>query len=136
MRAECLLGAASRPYPNGSQVGFGKNSDGSYTAPAGRFATLASVTGGFSLTDKNDTVYKFTESLGSNGYGITSITPSSKRAVNFTWTSASPFEITTMTSATSGRALHLTGPHPREQPARSSRRWRPTRRWQATARRR
>jgi hypothetical protein len=95
-------------YPDGSQVGFGKNSDGTYTAPADRFATLKSITGGFSLTDKNDTVYTFTESLGSNGYGITAITDSSGRSVNFSWTTASPFEITTMTSGTSGRALHLT----------------------------
>jgi hypothetical protein len=92
-------------YPDGSEVGYGKNSDGSFTAPEGRFATLKAVTGGYTLTDKNDTTYTFTDSLGSGAYGITAVTDSSGRAVNFTWSSG---EITTMTSAVSGRALHLT----------------------------
>jgi RHS repeat-associated protein len=92
-------------YPDGSQVGFGKNGDGSYSPPAGRFATFKSVTGGYSLTDKNDTVYAFTQSLGAGAYGITSVTDANGRAVTFTWTSG---HVTAMTSATSGRALHLT----------------------------
>lgn len=92
-------------YPDGSVVGYGKNSDGSFTAPEGRFATLRSVTGGYTLTDKNDTLYTFTQSLGSGAYGITAVTDSSGRAVTFTWSSG---EITAMTSAVSGRALHLT----------------------------
>jgi RHS repeat-associated protein len=92
-------------YPDGSDVGYGKNSSGTFSPPQGRFATLRSVTGGYTLTDKDDTVYAFTQSLGSGIYGITSITDASGRALNFTWVSG---EITAMTSATSGRALHLT----------------------------
>jgi hypothetical protein len=92
-------------YPDGSQVGYGKNPDGSFSPPQGRFATLKAITGGYSLTDKNDTVYTFTQSLGAGSYGITAITDASGRAVNFTWASG---QITTMASAVSGRALHLT----------------------------
>jgi RHS repeat-associated protein len=91
-------------YPDGSGVGFGKNPDGTFSPPAGRFATFKAITGGYSLTDKNDTVYTFTQSLGSGVYGITSISDALKRAENFTWASG---EITAMTSAVSGRALHL-----------------------------
>ncbi|GAA0692758.1 hypothetical protein GCM10010193_54170 [Kitasatospora atroaurantiaca] len=92
-------------YPDGSQVGFGKNADGTYSPPGGRFASLRSITGGYTLTDKNATVYTFTQSLGSGGYGVTSIADANARAVNFTWASG---QISTMTSGVSGRALHLT----------------------------
>ena len=93
-------------YPDGSEVGFGKNPNGSFTPPSGRFATFASVTGGgYTLTDKNDTVYTFTQSLGSGAYGITSVADADARAVTFSWTGG---EITQMQSAVSGRALHIT----------------------------
>ncbi|WP_405525514.1 LamG domain-containing protein [Streptomyces canus] len=91
-------------YPDGSEVGYGKNSDGTFTPGNGRFATFKSVTGGYTLTDKDDTVYTFTQSLGSGGYGLTSVTDANGRAVNLTWTSG---HITKMTSAVSGRALSL-----------------------------
>lgn len=92
-------------YPDGSQVGFGKNPDGTFSPPLGRFATFKAIIGGYSLTDKNDTVYTFTQSLGSGAFGITSITDALGRVENFTWASG---EITAVTSAVSGRALHLT----------------------------
>ncbi|MYS21865.1 RHS repeat-associated core domain-containing protein [Streptomyces sp. DvalAA-14] len=92
-------------YPDGSQVGFGKNGDGSYTPPSGRFATFKAITGGYSLTDKDATVYAFTQSLGSGAYGITSVTDADGHALTFTWSGG---HITTMTSVTSSRALHLT----------------------------
>ena len=93
-------------YPDGSQVGYGKNPDGTFAPPQGRFATFKPVTGGgYTLTDKNDTTYTFTQALGSGSYGISSVADANKRAVNFTWAGG---EITTATSAVSGRALHLT----------------------------
>jgi RHS repeat-associated protein len=92
-------------YPDGSQVGFGKNGDGSYSPPSGRFATFKAVTSGYTLTDKNETVYTFTQSLGSGAYGITSVTDADGRALTFTWSGG---HITTMTSVTAGRSLHLT----------------------------
>ncbi|MET7380234.1 LamG-like jellyroll fold domain-containing protein [Streptomyces sp. NPDC005526] len=92
-------------YPDGSQVGYGKNSDGTFTPGNGRFATFKTVTGGYTLTDKDDTVYTFTQSLGSGGYGLTSVTDANGRAINLTWTSG---HVTKMTSAVSGRSLSLT----------------------------
>ncbi|EWM17831.1 laminin G domain-containing protein, partial [Kutzneria sp. 744] len=105
-------------YPDGSQVGFGSNPDGSFTAPQGRFATLRALPnhGGYTLTDKNDTVYTFTMPLYVGGFGLTQITDANGRAQNYTWANG---QIATVTSATTNRALHLTwatptgagGPH-------------------------
>jgi large repetitive protein len=93
-------------YPDGSQVGFGKNADGTFTPTTGRFATLAAVSGGgYTLIDKNDTVYTYTHLISTGVYGITSIADAVGRTVAFTY---SGNEITTMTSSASGRALHLT----------------------------
>lgn len=94
-------------YPDGSEVGYGKNSDGTFSASSGRFATLKSVSTpdpGYTLTDKNDTVYTFTKLLSSGVYGINSVTDADGRAVSFTWTLG---HITLMTSAVSGRTLEL-----------------------------
>ena len=91
-------------YPDGEEVGFGLNSNGTtYSPPPGRYATLAPVTGGgFTLTDKNDTVYTFTHALSSGVYGISSITDALKRTETFTYNASN--QVTTITSA-SGRAL-------------------------------
>ncbi|MFD7540923.1 LamG-like jellyroll fold domain-containing protein [Streptomyces sp. NPDC059819] len=92
-------------YPDGSQVGYGKNGDGTFSPPAGRFATFKSVTGGYSLTDKNDTTYTFTQVLGSGGYGLTAVTDANGRSLNLGWSGG---HVTRMTSAVSGRSLTLT----------------------------
>ncbi|MFJ9779914.1 LamG-like jellyroll fold domain-containing protein [Amycolatopsis sp. NPDC101161] len=91
-------------YPDGSEVGYGKNADGTFSPPAGRFATFKAITGGYSLTDKNDTVYTFTQALGSGVYQLSSIADANGRAVNLTVSGGHP---ATLTSAVSGRALHL-----------------------------
>ncbi|MEU8797132.1 LamG-like jellyroll fold domain-containing protein [Spirillospora sp. NPDC048819] len=98
-------------YPNGSTVGFGKNPDGSFTPPSGRFATFTSISGGYRLVDKNDTVYTFGHALGSGAYGITSVADASGRTVDFTRASG---HITAMTSQASGRSLHLTWSTPQD----------------------
>jgi YD repeat-containing protein len=92
-------------YPDGEDVAFGLNPDGStYSPPSGRYATLAAVSGGgFTLTDKNDTVYTFTEPLSSGVYGVSSITDADKRTETFGYTGD---EITSITSA-SGRGLAI-----------------------------
>lgn len=100
------VGSVVVTYPDGSEVGYGKNSDGSFTAPSGRFATFVAVSGGgYTLTDKNDTVYTFTHALGSGAYGITSVADADARTLQFSWTGN---EITQMTSSVSQRALYLT----------------------------
>ncbi|MGW2516580.1 LamG-like jellyroll fold domain-containing protein [Streptomyces sp. NPDC001617] len=93
-------------YPDGSQVGYGKNSDGTFAPGTGRWATFTTVSGGgYSLTDKDDTVYAFTTSLGSGAYGLTSVTDANGRAIALTWTSG---HVTKMKSAVSGRSLNFT----------------------------
>ncbi|MFE2914382.1 LamG-like jellyroll fold domain-containing protein [Kitasatospora indigofera] len=91
-------------YPDGSQVGFGKNDDGSFSPPSGRFASLRAVTGGYTLTDKNATVHTFTQSLGTGAYGIYSIADSNARTIYFYWTAG---QVTGIASAVSGRSLHF-----------------------------
>ncbi|WP_394613685.1 LamG-like jellyroll fold domain-containing protein [Lentzea sp. JNUCC 0626] len=49
-------------YPDGQQVRFGKNPDGSFTPPPGRAATLVKSTSDWKLVDKDRTVYGFTTS--------------------------------------------------------------------------
>ncbi|MET7484287.1 LamG-like jellyroll fold domain-containing protein [Streptomyces sp. NPDC005538] len=93
-------------YPDGSQVGYGKNSDGTFAPGTGRWATFATVSGGgYRLTDKDDTVYVFTTLLSTGSYGLTSVTDANGRAVALTWTSG---HVTKMQSAVSQRSLNLT----------------------------
>jgi len=99
-------------YPDGEDIAFGviSGSPVKYAAPPGRYATLATVSaGGFTLTDKNDTIYTFTQSLGSGVYGITSIADALGRTETFGYNSSS--QITTITSA-SGRTLTVTWASP------------------------
>jgi YD repeat-containing protein len=91
-------------YPEGQDVAFGRNADGSFTPPLGRFATLKAVTGGYTLTDKNDTVYTFTQSVAAGVYGITAVADGSGRREQFAYTGS---QITQVTAA-SGRHLNLT----------------------------
>jgi RHS repeat-associated protein len=91
-------------YPDGSQVGYGKNSDGTFAPGTGRWASFTTITGGYQLTDKDDTVYAFTQSLGSGAYGLTSVTDANGRAITLAWTSG---HVTKMSSAVSGRSLNV-----------------------------
>ena len=91
-------------YPDGQDVAFGRNANGSFTPPQGRFATFAAVTGGYSLTDKNGVVYRFTQSTTTGVYGISSIADASGRTESFTYTG---MQITQATAA-SGRHLSFT----------------------------
>ncbi|GGS22538.1 polymorphic toxin-type HINT domain-containing protein [Actinokineospora fastidiosa] len=96
-------------YPDGQQVRFGRNPDGSYTAPPGRFATLTArppaQNDGWTLTDKDRTVYTFLfdgklasikDSAGRvvdlvyniHGHLSQAISRTSGRSLWFTWTTA------------------------------------------------
>ena len=92
-------------YPDGEQIEYGKNADGTYTSPQGRYGTLALVTGGFQLIDKGDTTYTFAQDLGSGNYGITSIADPQGHTLNFTYSAG---VITQVTSQVSQRSLYLT----------------------------
>lgn len=92
-------------YPDGQQVRFGKNADGTYAPPPGRFATLTSQPGGWKLTDKSATSYVF-DSAGK----LTSLTDGFGRAVTLTYTSG---KLASATNAQGGRSLAFqwTGNH-------------------------
>jgi RHS repeat-associated protein len=94
-------------YPDGEQIEYGKNADGSYTSPQGRYGTLVlQSSGGFELVGKDDATYTFNYSLGSGTWAITSIADAQGHALNFTHSSSG--QVTTITSAVSQRSLSLT----------------------------
>jgi large repetitive protein len=93
-------------YPDGSEVAFGRNADGTFTPPGGRFATFTAVSGGgYTLLDKNGTGYTFARAFGSGAYGISTITDAQGHQETFGYTGNQP---TTIASGASGRALHVT----------------------------
>ena len=93
-------------YPNGSEVGFGRNGDGSFSSPEGRYATLTAVTGGYTLSDKSETVYRLTQATSaSNVFALSSIADYQGRSEAFSYSGG---QLNTVTSAVSGRSLHFT----------------------------
>src|SRR6266511_3227479 len=97
-------------YPGGQEVAFGKNPDGTYAPPPGRYASFTAVSGGgYKLVDKDGTVYLFTAPASGPGvWSVSSISDGAGRTETFTYSSpTAPAVVTTITSA-SGRALHLT----------------------------
>ncbi|WFE38936.1 DNRLRE domain-containing protein [Micromonospora sp. WMMD998] len=61
-------------YPNGQEVAFGRNNDGTWVAPLGRQSVFKPITGGYSLIDKDVTSYEFTQTVAAGRYGLTKIT--------------------------------------------------------------
>ncbi|MEV0270063.1 LamG-like jellyroll fold domain-containing protein, partial [Hamadaea sp. NPDC050747] len=97
-------------YPTGVEVAFGRNADGSFNPPSGRYSVFTAVTGGYSLVDKDGTTYLFTRQVaGTAGidavYAITAINDAAGRTLTLAYNASGQVE--TITSA-SGRALHLT----------------------------
>lgn len=94
-------------YPGGEQVAFGRNSDGTFQPPLGRYARLEAVTGGYKLTDKDFTAYAFTQATSKAGVkAISSITDYAGRAETFTYNASN--QLTKITNTTSNRSLTLT----------------------------
>ncbi|WP_258953416.1 LamG-like jellyroll fold domain-containing protein [Lentzea californiensis] len=92
-------------YPDGQQVRFGRNNDGTYAPPPGRFATLTTHNGGWKLIDKSAMSYVF-DSAGK----LTSLTDNFGRAVNLTYTAG---KLASATNVQGGRSLTFqwTGDH-------------------------
>ncbi|MEU8238903.1 LamG-like jellyroll fold domain-containing protein [Actinoplanes missouriensis] len=101
-RAGALQGVVVT-YPNGQEVGFGRNPDGGYVPPAGRFATLTAVSGGYRLVDMDGAAYTFGLGAGSGRYRITAITDSQGRALTFQYADGRVESVT----AASGRRLWI-----------------------------
>jgi RHS repeat-associated protein len=97
-------------YPTGTEIAFGRNADGSFNPPSGRYSIFTAITGGYSLVDKDGTTYQFTRQVaGTAGtdamYAVASIKDAAGRMETFSYDASGRVE--TITSA-SGRALHLT----------------------------
>ena len=93
-------------YPDGQEVAFGREANGSFAAPSGRHATLVAGTGQYTLTDKDATVYRFGQAASTGVYQISSITDANGLALTFTYDGTTS-DLTTIRSA-SGRSLFLT----------------------------
>lgn len=100
-------------YPDGQELRFGLNGDGStFTPPQGVYSTLRSTcsgnfchpSAGYQLTDRGGTTYSFLAIVGSV-YKLSSIIDPQGRTENLTYTSG---QLTTVTNTASNRALHLT----------------------------
>ena len=90
-------------YPNGQEVGFGRNPDGGYVPPTGRFATFTAISGGYRLVDKDGTAYTFGLAAGSGQYRVTTITDVQNRALTFQYADGRAESVT----AASGRRLWI-----------------------------
>jgi RHS repeat-associated protein len=93
-------------YPDGQQATFGRNPDGTFGSPPGRYANVTSVAGGgYRLIDKQSTTYTFTQTTGSPGnYGLTSVKDALGRTLTLHYTTGL---LDRLTSA-GGRSLAVT----------------------------
>ncbi|WP_436521516.1 ricin-type beta-trefoil lectin domain protein [Actinoplanes sp. HUAS TT8] len=111
-----VLNSVVVTYPNGRDLAFGRNNDGTFTSPAGPNANFVSLgaNAGYRLTEKDGTTYEFTEVLAAGRYALsaikdaagrtekffysggrlTKITSASGRSLGFTWNTASPPRVT------------------------------------------
>ncbi|MFD7290896.1 LamG-like jellyroll fold domain-containing protein [Streptomyces sp. NPDC059863] len=89
-------------YPDGQDVRFGKNADGTFAPPPGRFAKLTAdaAAGTYKLQDKSGTVYDFS----SSGL-LVKVTDPFSTVVNYTYSGG---KISTAVNARTGRSLTFT----------------------------
>ncbi|WP_198047029.1 LamG-like jellyroll fold domain-containing protein [Kutzneria sp. 744] len=102
-------------YPDGQQVRFGRNADGSYAAPAGRTASLTLDSTSWKLLDKSGSTYQF-----STAGRLNRITDNAGHAMVLTYDTntgkLSKAQISNSQTNTAGRSLsfawtgnHITG---------------------------
>ncbi|MER7107849.1 polymorphic toxin-type HINT domain-containing protein [Streptomyces sp. NPDC000229] len=89
-------------YPEGQDVRFGKNADGTFAPPPGRFAKLTqdTTTGAYKLQDKSGTTYDFS----STGL-LTKVTDAYSTSVTYTYSAG---KLATAVNSRSGRSLTFT----------------------------
>jgi RHS repeat-associated protein len=97
------LTTATVRYPNGQEVTFGRNNDGTWAPPSGRYSVFKAITGGYSLTDKDATSYEFTQAAGTNAFGLTKVVDAAGRALTMRYTTDGLVD--QLTSASSNRTL-------------------------------
>ncbi|WP_410814556.1 LamG-like jellyroll fold domain-containing protein [Micromonospora sp. 067-2] len=95
-------------YPTGQDVALGRNANGTFTPSSGRFSVLtenkdsSGAVIGYTLTDKDASVYVFGQPAATGVFKVTSIADANGRAMTFGYDASS--NATTVTSA-SGRSL-------------------------------
>ncbi|MFI1017525.1 polymorphic toxin-type HINT domain-containing protein [Streptomyces sp. NPDC020965] len=89
-------------YPDGQDIRFGKNADGSFAPPPGRFAKLTqdATLGTYKLQDKSGTTYNFS----SSGL-LTNVTDQFSNAVTYTYSAG---KLASALNVRSGRSLTFT----------------------------
>ncbi|MGW1929527.1 LamG-like jellyroll fold domain-containing protein [Streptomyces sp. NPDC001919] len=101
-------------YPGGEQVAFGRNTDGTFVPPLGRYARLAAAVSpavGFTLTDKDFTEYALTQATAKAGtYAIKAIKDFAGRTETFAYDANK--RLTKITNETSKRSLTLAWSQP------------------------
>ncbi|WP_251066932.1 LamG-like jellyroll fold domain-containing protein [Streptomyces sp. ISL-36] len=101
-------------YPGGEQVAFGRNTDGTFVPPLGRYARLAPAVSpvvGYLLTDKDFTEYGLTQATAKAGtYAIKTIKDFAGRTESFTYDTNK--RLTKITNETSKRSLTLAWSQP------------------------
>ncbi|WP_345074806.1 LamG-like jellyroll fold domain-containing protein [Phytohabitans flavus] len=93
-------------YPDGQEVRFGRNPDGSYAAPSGRVARLTLDSAGWKLLDRSGTTYFF--SLAGK---LTKITDNSSHSIVISYDTTGKLtkaQVSNSLTNTAGRALHFT----------------------------
>ncbi|WP_433797428.1 LamG-like jellyroll fold domain-containing protein [Actinoplanes sp. CA-252034] len=94
-------------YPTGAEVAFGRNADGTFTPPSGRYAVFAAQSTGYTLTDKDATQYVFGRetAAGSGIFAITAIIDANGRQLAFDYDSAG--RVSAIRNVSTGRKLSL-----------------------------
>ncbi|GID94378.1 hypothetical protein Adi01nite_37900 [Amorphoplanes digitatis] len=89
-------------YPNGRELAFGRNHDGTFSSPAGRAATFTAIgTEGYRLVEKDGTTYDFLQKVATGRFALKAIKDVSGREETFAYNNNL---LTTIKSA-SGRTL-------------------------------
>ncbi|WP_169454351.1 LamG-like jellyroll fold domain-containing protein [Catelliglobosispora koreensis] len=93
-------------YQTGQNVAFGKNTDGTFHSPQGKYSTFKAVTNpaGYELTDKEGTRHVFTAAMGNGVYGLTSITDIQNRTLELKYENG---RVRWIISHASNRTLHV-----------------------------
>ena len=93
-------------YPDGQEVRFGKNPDGTFAAPQGRAASLVVDGTGWKLADKSGTTYQFVASG-----RLTRITDAASRSIVLTYNTTdgklAKAQVSNSQTNTAGRALQF-----------------------------
>ena len=98
-------GALILTLADGQQVRFAKNAAGGYAPPQDMYAVVSALSGGgFAVTDQTGTTYQFGQASGSS-WLISAIVDNTGKAETFGYSGGT---LATITSTTSGRALHVT----------------------------